>query len=125
MTMDLSWIVVLGAMLIALGFPFLLWGMFRIMQGLTETRTDLKDSTQTVQKSLDAQSGNVQNVLTGQEKLIERIQHLEAIVTSEAWDTLARDKQERIAQDILDLDLEESDADRAARLARNIDRDGN
>jgi len=123
--MDMSWIVVLGAMLVALGLPFLLWGMFRIMQGLTETRTDLKDSTQTVQKSLEAQSGSVQNVLSGQEKLIERIQHLEAIVTSEAWDAMAREKQERIAREVLDLDLEESDADRAARLARNIERDGN
>ncbi|MDA0683450.1 MAG: hypothetical protein O2797_00465 [Bacteroidetes bacterium] len=60
-----------------------------------------------------------------QEKLIERIQNLEAIVTSKAWDAMAREKQERIAEEVLDLDLEEPDADLAARLAQNVEREGN
>ena len=124
--MSTSWIVVLGAMLIAFGLPFLFYGMVKIMQGMTQTRSDLKDSTSTMQRSLDAQSGHVQEVLSSQEKLIERIQHLEAIVTSEAWDTMAKEKQERIKEEVLQIrqDREDDlpDEERAARLARTIER---
>ncbi|MGB0649735.1 MAG: hypothetical protein ACPG8N_00725 [Rhodothermales bacterium] len=121
--MSLSWLLVLGSMLIAFGLPFLFYGMVKIMQNVTQTRSDLKDSASTMQRSLEAQSGSVQEVLTSQEKLIERIQHLEAIVTSEAWDTMAAEKQGRIADHVLQLeDQEVSDADRAARLARRVEK---
>lgn len=121
--MDLSWLIVLGAMLAAFGLPFLFWGMVKIMQGLTQTRSDLKNSASTMQHSLDTQSSNVQDVLSSQERLIERIQHLEAIVTSEAWDTMAKEKQERIAEEVLQLqDDSAPDEERTARMARNIER---
>jgi|GEM_PF-1457307 len=124
--MTTSWIIVMGAMLIALGLPFLFYGMVKIMQGMTQTRSDLQDSASTMQRSLEAQSGHVQDVLSSQEKLIERIQHLEAIVTSEAWDAMAREKQERIKEEVLRIreDSEEDvpDEERAARLARTIER---
>jgi hypothetical protein len=117
--MRLHWLIILGSMLVAFGLPFLFYGMVKIMQGLTQTRTDMKDSASTMQRSLDAQSGNVQDVLSSQEKLIERIQHLEAIVTSEAWDTMAKEKQERIAEEVLQLpDDDLPDSERAARMAR-------
>jgi len=111
-------------MLIAFGLPFLFYGMVKIMQGVTQTRSELQDSTTSVQQSLAEQTGSVQNVVDSQEKLIERIQHLEAIVTSEAWDAMAQEKQERIAEHLLQPEEpeEESDEDRAARLARSLDR---
>jgi len=118
---NFAWIVVLGGMLIAFGLPFLFYGMVKIMQNVTRTRSDLQDSASTMQRSIEAQSGNVQNVLSSQEKLIERIQHLEAIVTSEAWDTMAADKKERIAEEVLRLDEDDiSDADRAAQMAQRV-----
>ena len=122
--MSLSWLITLGAILVAFGLPFLFYGMVKIMQNVSQTRTDIQDSATTMQRSLEAQSGNVQDVLTSQEKLIERIQHLEAIVTSEAWDTMAADKKERITDQVLQLDDEEvSDADRAAQMARRVERE--
>ena len=122
--MSLSWLITLGAILVAFGLPFLFYGMVKIMQNVSQTRTDIQDSATTMQRSLEAQSGNVQDVLTSQEKLIERIQHLEAIVTSEAWDTMAADKKERITDQVLQLDDEEvSDADRAAQMAKRVERD--
>ena len=117
--MRLQWLVILGSMLVAFGLPFLFYGMVKIMQSLTQTRSDMKDSATTMQRSLDTQSGNVQDVLSSQEKLIERIQHLEAIVTSEAWDTMAKEKQKRIAENVLRLEDEDlPDSERAARMAR-------
>lgn len=122
--MALSWLIVMGSILVALGLPFLFYGMVRIMQNVSQTRTDLQDSASTMQRSIEAQSGNVQDVLSSQEKLIERIQHLEAIVTSEAWDTMAADKKERIADQVLQLEDEElSDEDRAAQMARRVEKE--
>ena len=122
--MSLSWLITLGAMLLAFGLPFLFYGMVKIMQNVTETRSDLQDSTSTMQRSIEAQSGNVQEVLSSQEKLIERIQHLEAIVTSEAWDTMAAEKKDRIADHVLQLEDEEvSDEDRAAHMAKRVEKE--
>jgi uncharacterized protein YoxC len=122
--MSLSWILVLGSMLIAFGLPFLFYGLVKIMQNVSQTRSDLQDSASNMQRSLEAQSGNVQEVLTSQEKLIERIQHLEAIVTSEAWDTMAADKKEQIAEGVLHLEEDElSDTDRAAHMARQVEKE--
>ncbi|MDE2995804.1 MAG: hypothetical protein OXT73_03560 [Bacteroidota bacterium] len=132
--MSLSWLIILGAMLLAAGLPFLFYGMVKIMQGVSQTRTDLKDQTSSMQQSLDTQSGNVQEMLSSQERLIERIQHLEAIVTSEAWDTMAKEKQERIAGELLKFDANElptddpsggelSDGERTASMARNLERE--
>jgi len=122
--MSLSWILVLGSMLIAFGLPFLFYGLVKIMQNVSQTRTDLQDSASNMQRSLEAQSGNVREVLTSQEKLIERIQHLEAIVTSEAWDTMAADKKEQIAEGVLHLEEDElSDTDRAAHMARQVEKE--
>ena len=131
---SLSWLIILGAMLLAAGLPFLFYGMVKIMQGVTQTRTDLRDQTSSMQQSLDTQSGNVQEMLSSQERLIERIQHLEAIVTSEAWDTMAKEKQERIAGELLKFDADElptddpsdgelSDEERTASMARNLERE--
>ncbi len=111
-------------MLIAFGLPFLFYGMVKIMQNVTKTRSDLQDSATSMQRSIEAQSGNVQDVLYSQEKLIERIQHLEAIVTSEAWDAMAKEKQDRIKEEILGLgDDAVSDSERAAELARRVERE--
>ena len=125
--MALDWLIVLGAMLAAFGLPFLIWGIHSMISGLTQTRNDVERNATDVRRSLDEQTGNVRELVTSQEQLIERIQHLEAIVTSEAWDTMAKEKQERIADEVLRLDEghvgeEESDSERAARLARSIDR---
>ena len=122
--MSLSWIIVLGAMLLAFGLPFLFYGMVKIMQNVSQTRTDLQDSASTMQRSIEAQSGNVHEVLISQETLIERIQHLEAIVTSEAWDAMAADKKERIADHVLQLEDDElSDSDRTAYMARRVEKE--
>ena len=119
--MDWSFFIVFGAMAVALGLPWLIWGIHTMLKGMNQTRADVHDSTSMLRASIDAQS---RDLVSSQEKLIERIQHLEAIVTSEAWDTMAREKQERIAEEVLRLeDPEPSDADRAARLARSIERD--
>jgi uncharacterized protein YoaH (UPF0181 family) len=119
--MDWSFLIVFGAMAVALGQPWLIWSIHVMLKGVRQTSADVKDSTSRLSASIDRQS---QDLASSQQKLIERIQHLEAIVTSEAWDTMAREKQERIAESVLRLEDEDpTDADRAARLARSLDRE--
>ncbi|MDA0873788.1 MAG: hypothetical protein O3C45_01885, partial [Bacteroidetes bacterium] len=123
-SMSTSWFVVIGAMAVALALPFLIYGIHALIRGVTQTRVDVERNATDVRRSIDQQSGNVRDLVSSQEKLIERIQHLEAIVTSEAWDAMAREKRERIAEGVLRLDEDHaSDEDRAARLARSLSRD--
>lgn len=119
--MDWSFLIVFGAMAVALGLPWLIWSIHVMLRGVRQTSADVKDSTSMLSASIDRQS---QDLVSSQQKLIERIQHLEAIVTSEAWDAMAKEKKDRIAEEVLRLDEpESSDADRAARLARSIAND--
>ena len=93
--------------------------MKRIIQ---DTRIEIEESTTTVQKTISAQSSNVQDLVSTQEKLIERIKHLEAIVTREEWDTLAKEKQAIATQNLLEIDEPPiKDEERSASMARQLE----
>ncbi len=120
----MAFFIVIAAVLVAAMLPMLIWVGMTTRKGIEETRTNIQESSSTVQKEIAAQSGNVQNLVSSQEKLIERIQHLEAIVTSEAWDTLAKENQDRIKEKLLEIDDESiTDEKRAANMARTIERE--
>jgi len=120
----MAFAVVIGAVLVATMLPFLIWSLATMKKGIEGTREDIEVSTSQVQKTIEAQSGNVESLISSQEKLIERIQHLEAIVTSEAWDAHAAENPERMARKLLELDDEPiTDEERAADMARKRDRE--
>ena len=120
----MAFVIVIGAVLVAAMLPMLIWVGLTTRKGIEKTRTDIEESSTTVQRKIEAQSGNVQDLVSSQERLIERIQHLEAIVTSEAWDTLAKENQDRIKEKLLEIDDESiTDEKRAADMARTIERE--
>ena len=99
--------------------PFFLWSSER--RDIQDTRIEIEESTTTVQKTISAQSSNVQDLVSTQEKLIERIKHLEAIVTSEQWDTLAKEKRAIATQNLLEIDEPPiTDEERSASTARQL-----
>ena len=67
--------------------------------------------------------GDVEALLKEQRALNQRIQNLETIVTSEAWDTLGTDRELAQAKapplSLPELD-EEDDTEQAARIARRL-----
>ncbi len=118
----MAFAVVIIAVLIAAMLPFFFWSIVTMKKGIQDTRTEIEESSSTVQKSISAQSGNVQDLVSTQERLIERIKHLEAIVTSEAWDSMAKEKQAIVAQNLLEIDEPPiTDEERSASMARRLE----
>jgi hypothetical protein len=89
----------------------------------------------TQQAEIGASTSDLGRAVATQQEALEaaerRIQNLEAIVTSQAWDVLGDEElsevekkhavsQGRLQADILEEEGEPSDAERAARLARRV-----
>lgn len=88
----------------------------------------LTSSTHDLQSEVVALNKALEEAKAGRQELIERIQNLEAIVTSEAWDLLGEDRDLAAAKapsPLLDTlpdepVHQEDDAARAARMARRL-----
>ena len=83
-------------------------------------------SIDTTTGELEAELSSLQAELDEQReerrRLVQRVQNLEAIVTSEAWETLGHDRELAKAKAPLQLpDADEAaDADHVARMARRL-----
>lgn len=103
-------------------------GMFSQWLKFKEKTTQLGASTDELERAVaDIRKQNA--VADGRERaLVERIQNLEAIVTSQAWDTLHGDtlsepeKQQRLANPQVQIAPpgEEDDSGKAAQLAHRL-----
>ncbi|MFD2533437.1 hypothetical protein [Gracilimonas halophila] len=86
-------------------------------ENLDESTTVLKGDFKEIRRSLE---GNEKQ----QERILKRLQNLETIVTSEAWDAIqAGEDENTIGLHLNDEEEEQPDAEEAARrIARKINR---
>lgn len=82
--------------------------------------TSLGESTLELSASVEALKQEIEELRQERVRLVQRIQNLEAIVTSEAWETLESDP-ELSKSKLLELpDETENDEAKAERLARRL-----
>ena len=109
------WILIPLAGIVLAGFSE--WLKFK------KENAQLSSSNQVMQSDMAALTDQLETLRMVNEQLVERVQNLEAIVTSETWDLMNREAGETAASPPL-LDLNEPEApseqDRAARMARRL-----
>ncbi len=80
----------------------------------------LGESTTQLAATIDALKGEVEELREERRRLVQRVENLETIITSEAWDTLGTDRQLAGASLPELPEIEEDDEQRASEMARRI-----
>jgi hypothetical protein len=84
----------------------------------------LGSSTAELESKVESLKGKVGDLLEERQALVRRLQNLEAIVTSEAWETLGSDKELAKAKapplEIADKDDFDQITDQAEKMARRL-----
>ena len=84
----------------------------------------LGSSTAELETEVESLKGSVSDLLEERQALVRRLQNLEAIVTSEAWETLGSDKEMAKAKapplDIPEEDQYDHVTEQAEKMARRL-----
>jgi hypothetical protein len=116
--MDWIWVLIpIAAMLVPVAKQWL---------KMKEQTARLGHSAHDLRQDMDRISAQMETLSTERDRLVQRVQHLEAIVTDEAWDVLGDDAELAASKTQVqlpipeDLTTEDENEQRAAAIARRL-----